>query len=145
MNDNILAINAINTAIAEIESALTEVGYIDGEPTTEAQVEAESKIMFWRTSCKSNSGKNKNIYIVYYDFNSPVSERADNKDRAREVGIGLDYFSKYNFNDYRLVTSQQLVERKLKDLGWEVELSNKDYDSDSDSYSLNYSLYKKFR
>lgn len=145
MSDNILAINAIQSAIVEIETALTAIGYVDGETKTEEQVETETKIMFWRTICKSNAGKNKNIYIVYYDFNSPVSERADNLDRAREVAIGLDYFSKNNFNNGTLITSQQLVETKLRDLGWEVELSNKDYDSDSDAYSLNYSLYKNFR
>lgn len=145
MSDNVLAINSINKAIAEIENALTTIGYVDGETKTEAEVDAETEIMFWRTICKSNFGKNKNIYIVYYDFNSPVSEKADNLDRAREVGLGLDYFSKYNFNDSRLVVSQQLLEKQLRDLGWEVELSNKDYNNDNDSYSLNYTIYKKFR
>ena len=31
MSENVFAINSINKAIAEIESALATIGYIDGE------------------------------------------------------------------------------------------------------------------
>ena len=40
MSDNVLAINSINKAIAEIENALTTIGYVDGETKTEAEVDA---------------------------------------------------------------------------------------------------------
>ena len=138
-------IEAVNIAIEEIETALKRLNYKDGSIMSENAIESENNIIFYRTFCKSNAGKQKPLYIVFDNFSSPPNGFADDNVRSREVAIRFDIWSNYETNDSNLVDLQNACENAFAQLKYEIQLDAPIYDGEGDSYLIPYSLYKTIK
>ena len=108
----------------EIITLLKSIDMVEGVSLNDAELEKETKTLFWHGVVRNPKARNKLNYVSYYFPSFEAKYGADNDDFIREVMVAIDVFSKKSFDSKENLDLLENLEDVFKDNGFEVELAD---------------------
>ena len=126
----------------EIITLLKSIGMVEGISLSDAQLEKETKTLFWHGVVRNPKARNKLNYVSYYFPAFEAKYGADNDDFIREVMVAIDVFSKKSFDSKENLDLLEKLEDIFKDNGFEVEFADEIFESETSLFHYPLTLYK---
>ena len=126
----------------EIISLLKSIDMVEGISLNDAELEKETKTLFWHGVVRNPKARNKLNYISYYFPSFEAKYGADNDDFIREVMVAIDVFSKKSFDSKENLDLLEKLEDVFKDNGFEVEFADEIFESETSLFHYPLTLYK---
>jgi hypothetical protein len=136
--------NARKQAKAEVITALTNAGLVQGNTFSNSEIAAETKTLFWHGVLRNETARNKGIYVTYEIVGSDANTNADNTALTREVTIAVDIFCTRSFDAEQPTVTAEKIEQAFTDSGFIVEVASEIYESDTKLFHLPMTVYKLF-
>ena len=127
---------------AEIIQLLKSIDLVEGITLSDAQIDKETKTMFWHGVVRNPKARNKTTYVSYYFPGLESKIGADNDDFIREVMVAIDIFSKRSFDSIDNLDLLEKLEDIFKDNGFEVEFADEIFESETSLFHYPLTLYK---
>lgn len=126
----------------EIITLLKSIDMVEGISLNDAELEKETKTLFWHGVVRNPKARNKLNYISYYFPSFEAKYGADNDDFIREVMVAIDVFSKKSFDSKENLDLLEKLEDVFKDNGFEVEFADEIFESETSLFHYPLTLYK---
>ena len=126
----------------EIISLLKSIDMVEGISLNDAELEKETKTLFWHGVVRNPKARNKLNYVSYYFPSFEAKYGADNDDFIREVMVAIDVFSKKSFDSKENLDLLEKLEDVFKDNGFEVEFADEIFESETSLFHYPLTLYK---
>ena len=126
----------------EIITLLKSIDMVEGISLNDAELEKETKTLFWHGVVRNPKARNKLNYISYYFPSFEAKYGADNDDFIREVMVAIDIFSKKSFDSKENLDLLEKLEDVFKDNGFEVEFADEIFESETSLFHYPLTLYK---
>ena len=115
---------------------------VEGISLNDAELEKETKTLFWHGVVRNPKARNKLNYVSYYFPLFEAKYGADNDDFIREVMVAIDVFSKKSFDSKENLDLLEKLEDVFKDNGFEVEFADEIFESETSLFHYPLTLYK---
>ena len=126
----------------EIITLLKSIDMVEGISLNDAELEKETKTLFWHGVVRNPKARNKLNYVSYYFPSFEAKYGADNDDFIREVMVAIDVFSKKSFDSKENLDLLEKLEDVFKDNGFEVEFADEIFESETSLFHYPLTLYK---
>lgn len=126
----------------EVIQLLKSIDLVEGISLNDAELDKETKTLFWHGVLRNPKGRNKTTYVSYYFPSYESKVNADNDDYIRDIMVAIDVFSKKSFDSKDNLDLLEKIEDVFKDNNFEVEFGEEIYEDETSLFHYPLTLYK---